>query len=585
MKAITKPILTMRDVDEALDEHDEVPLRKRREIKSAIRTIFRVIGRSPSDFRADPVDLRRIVETVAWQGTGLSKATWQNSLSLLRTGLRIVGIDVKRERHRHLTTPAWSTALASLPKSKSKALTPLAGWASAMAIEPDMVDETVFARYCTYLEETSLRKGVRRSVLATRWVLNAWLRSGHSNRPEIPLEGRRRFQSRPWDAFPTSFREDVVAWKEWAAAGHDEDDFDDDEREDRKALRPATVKGYENAIRRAASRLADDGVPIERLLGLHSLVEDDCVRRLRRLLRQSAPEEKADPAVVQTFSALLSGASWVKEVHPDLVVANVVAGIARARKAVGKAANRRGGMADKHKLVLAALRNPRLGARYRNLAERVMVRFPVGKALSVADAGVLQMVVLHEVLQETGIRIGNAAGLDLDRHIVRPFVGKNVPWLIFIPAHETKTGKPIDLELSMATTALLDDYLTRARPLLQKVPSAAVFLTMNGLRKASKDLTTQYGNFTEHEIGIRITPHFHRHYCATTIVNEGGDLLTASKLLTHASPQTTASFYAHLEREVAQTRWQSMLDTLRADDREVLKILLPDRFRNKGMAA
>ena len=584
MKSITKPILTMRDVDEALDEHDEVPLRKRREIKSAIRSIFREIGRSPSEFRADPADLRRIVESVSWQSTGVSKASWQNSLSLLRAGLRIVGIDVKREHHRHLTTLAWSAALAALPKSKGKALTTLAGWASAMAIEPDMVDEAVFARYCTYLEETSLRKGVRRSILATRWALNAWLRAAHSNRPEIPLRGPRRFQSRPWEAFPPSFRDDIDAWKEWAAAGHDEDDFDDDDREDRPALRPATIKNYLNALRRAASRLADDGIPIERFVGLHTLVEDDCVRRLRRLLRQNVAEEKADPAVVQTFSALLSGARWVEEVHPDVMVAAVNAGIARAHKAVGKAANRRGGMADKHKLVLAALRNPRLGARYRNLAARVMIHFPVGKPLSVANASVIQMLVLHEVLQETGIRIGNAAALDLDRHIVRPFVGKDVPWLVFIPLKETKTGKPINLELSMATTALLDDYLVRARPLLQKFPSPAVFLTMNGLRKTAKELSTQYGNFTEYEIGIRITPHFHRHYCATTIVNEGGDLLTASKLLTHASPQTTASFYAHLERDVAQTRWHDILERLRADDRETLEILLPDRFRTRGAA-
>ena len=237
------------------------------------------------------------------------------------------------------------------------------------------------------------------------------------------------------------------------------------------------------------------------------------------------------------------------------------------------------------KRILANLRIPRLGARFRNLAETVAARHPRGKKLSVRDALDLQMCAFHVILQETGIRNGNTARLDLDRHIVRPLVGAEVPWLISIPKEEVKNETAINLSLSLRASAIVADYLERGRPLLLKAPTSALFISQNGVPKSPSALTRQYTNFTEHEVGIRIHPHFHRHYCATTIVNslEGG-MSVASKILAHKSLETTATFYADLEAGIAQNRWHRILEGLRAEDAVVLETLTGRSFERR-MAA
>ena len=586
MNVPVRLVLNMADVRAGIEVNDEISVTLARELLSAIDTVFRTIGRSPSEVRADPVDLRRLLEKVPWQATPYSKRVWANKISLLKRAMRLVGINVDRERRRHDTTPAWRAVIEGLPSRHRKALAPFAGWASAVGIEPEAFEAGDCERWRRHLEEVSVRTGLRESYLSTRRALNVWLKQDHPERPQIPLDGPLRFRSRDRSAFPPEFFREIEDWSVWAGHVDDEDDDEIDDAGPRKTLKAGTIKNYADEFRRIGSRLADDGDEIGQFDHLSALLVETRVRKLRRLLKDAAEEggagdrsteaagEKADNRSSMAFHALCSLARWLEATRRDEIDAPIAAGIRYVRKIAKKLAKRPRGMAAKNKRILADLRIPRLGARFRNLAATVAARHPPGKKLSVRAALDLQLCAVHVILQETGIRNGNAARLDLDRHIVRPLVGAEVPWLITIPKEEVKNEQAINLSLSLRASAIVADYLERARPLLLKAPTSALFISQNGVPKSPSALTRQYGCFTEREVGIRIHPHFHRHYCATTIVNtvEGG-MRVASKILAHKSPETTATFYAELEMGVAQDRWLRIVEGLMSKDAAVLQTL------------
>ena len=599
MNAQARLVLNMADVRAAIQADDEISVTLARELLSAIDTVFHTIGRSLSEVRADPVDLRLLLEKVPWQATPYSKRVWANKISLLKRAMRFAGINVDRERRRHDTSPAWRAVLDGLPSRHRKALAPLAGWCSAMGIEPDAFEVGDCERWRRHRVEVSVRTDLRESYLSTRRAVNVWLKQDHPERPLIPLDGPLRFRSRDRSAFPPEFFREIEDWSVWA--GHvDDDDEDEDEIDDagpRKALKAGTIKNYADEFRRIGSRLADDGEEIGQFEHLSALLVETRVRKLRRILKDAvgdggagdrstrAAGEKADNRSSMAFHALCSLARWLEATRRGEIDAPITAGIRYVRKIAKKLSKRPRGMAAKNKRILADLRIPRLGVRFRSLAETVAARHPRAKKLSVRDALDLEMCAVHVILQETGIRNGNAARLDLHRHIVRPLVGADVPWLISIPKEEVKNEQAINLSLSLRASAIVADYLERARPLLLKAPRSALFISQNGVPKSPSALTRQYGCFTEREVGIRIHPHFHRHYCATTIVNtvEGG-MRVASKILAHKSVETTATFYADLEAGIAQNRWHRILEGLRAEDAVVLETLTGRSFERRKAA-
>lgn len=53
------------------------------------------------------------------------------------------------------------------------------------------------------------------------------------------------------------------------------------------------------------------------------------------------------------------------------------------------------------------------------------------------------------------------------------------------------------------------------------------------------------------------TPHQLRHTYATMLYSAGVDILTAQRLLGHASPQVTLEIYTHLEKQKKQVSIQA----------------------------
>ncbi len=552
MNALEAQILTLADVMHAVDGNGDLPARKKAEILSAIRTVVSAANRTPKEVLAHTPEVNRLIEETPWKALGLASGSISNKISLLRTGLRIAGLDVDRQRRKLAVNDEWNSVMATVPERYRAQIAPFANWASGMGFGIDDIDVATFERYWAYLEERTLQKNKRERWLAARRAWNAWLRHVRPDRRQVELDRPLRPRSHPWIAFPSELFDEVTVWREWA--GH----VDFEERE-RRPLKKLTLDGYVYAFRRIATLLVDDGVDPAELTRLDAYLVAGRPKRVRQLVQGDASVKEARDRLRTIFCALLAAARWLEVVRPEALTGDCRAGVDYAGLVIDKIGRRRK-MAESNKTKLAKLRDPRIGGLFSNLAAIVAERHANNEVLSVPNALELQMAALHVILQEAPFRIGEVVALDLDKDVIRPLAGADGPWMFFVSGEKTKTGRPNNLKLSKFGSRLVADYVGRARPLL-KSPTPALFISQNGTRKTRATLSTQYAAFTEREIGYRVNAHLNRHICASRVIRETkGDFTRASKILGHADVETTSAFYSDFDSEVAQETWHDMLD-------------------------
>jgi integrase/recombinase XerD len=137
---------------------------------------------------------------------------------------------------------------------------------------------------------------------------------------------------------------------------------------------------------------------------------------------------------------------------------------------------------------------------------------------------------LLELLYSTGARISEAVGLDID----------DIDTTERTALLDGKGGKQRLVPIGRPALAALDAYLVRARPVLTKRGTPAVFLNQRGGRLSRqsawqilKDAAGRTG------IGEKVSPHTLRHSFATHLLEGGADVRVVQELLGHASVTTT----------------------------------------------
>ena len=118
-----------------LVSHADLPGRRREELRSAVRTVARLLGPDPAAIAADPAALRRRLTAIAPEAHGMSRGRWANIRSLLVQGARLGAPD-----------DAWPEQAddiagvegfdGSLPFSRSVRLVPLLRFLSARGRGP-----------------------------------------------------------------------------------------------------------------------------------------------------------------------------------------------------------------------------------------------------------------------------------------------------------------------------------------------------------------------------------------------------------------------------------------------------------------
>ncbi len=168
----------------------------------------------------------------------------------------------------------------------------------------------------------------------------------------------------------------------------------------------------------------------------------------------------------------------------------------------------------------------------------------VGAEVDATDAGpvdhavALRDVAALELMYGSGLRVGEVAGLtidrvDLDRRRVT-VMGKG--------------AKEREVPMSDYATEALEAFIRAGRPLL--APRGARELFHNRRKKpfSSRDIRTMVERYGGTVLpGRRVTPHTLRHSFATHLLEGGADIRAVQELLGHASVATTQR-YTHVSR-------------------------------------
>jgi integrase/recombinase XerD len=148
-----------------------------------------------------------------------------------------------------------------------------------------------------------------------------------------------------------------------------------------------------------------------------------------------------------------------------------------------------------------------------------------------ADPAAIRDRAILETLYGAGLRISELVGLDvdevdLDEGSVR-VMGKG--------------SKERMVPLGRFAVAAIEDYLTRARPMLARSGSgAALFLNQRGGRLTRQGVTRVLKTAAVRAgVTKRVTPHTLRHSFATHLLEGGADVRVVQELLGHATLATT----------------------------------------------
>ena len=268
----------LSDVIARLDHAGHLTRRQRADLRSAVRTVGRILDRPLSELPAHPEFLRKRLEAVVPAAVGLTAARWTNVRSLLRKALDATGFAVMPGRYLAPLTPAWATLHDRLPtRTLSIGLSRFLHFCSASGIEPGTVSPETFQTFREALEHESLlsdprtvhREACRCWNMAAEHVAE-WPRC----MVDVPIYKMRYILD--WADFPASFRSDVEAMLDAARR------TDPLVETTLPRINAITAKDRLQQLRRLASAAVLNGIVPERLRGIADLVQVDVAKAALR---------------------------------------------------------------------------------------------------------------------------------------------------------------------------------------------------------------------------------------------------------------------------------------------------------------
>ncbi len=160
----------------------------------------------------------------------------------------------------------------------------------------------------------------------------------------------------------------------------------------------------------------------------------------------------------------------------------------------------------------------------------------------------LQIAIAVDLLLLTSMRIGNLAGLRLDRDLHWSRGGGNGILHISVPKERVKNAQPLEDEVNPETAKWIKLYLERYLPLLTDGPYQYLFPGRCGRSKDPGTLGKQVSRLIRARLGQDVNPHLFRHLDGLKLLERyPGAYELVSRLLGHASRETAYRYYSGLE--------------------------------------
>ena len=166
-RAVVSADLSLADALAAV-QTATLPARRRQEMRSAVRTIARVLDKPPERVPANPRLLAARLSGVAPRAYGISPARWNNIRSLARAALALVQ-PMSPGRQRNALSPAWRKLWDQLGSRGLRwSLCRFVRFCSARRIDPDGVSDDTFTAFRLFLADTLLKEPGRVFAQAAR---------------------------------------------------------------------------------------------------------------------------------------------------------------------------------------------------------------------------------------------------------------------------------------------------------------------------------------------------------------------------------------------------------------------------------
>jgi len=413
--------------------------------------------------------------------------------------------------------------------------------ASEQRWSPVEITEDHIQEFRLLLGETSLKSKADKVV---RNTVREWNRSvekikGWPSRYLIASKERNYILA--WSTFPPSYRDEVEAF-----VGRAEIDWL--EPSPGQPLRSRTKANYGDALRRAGSILVKLGTPLDSISSLREVVAPVRVRSVLEFIRDRTGRTTGGHVGYMAWVLLLA-ARHVHARESDL---------AMLEQFVGRTAETRRGMADRTWERLVQFDDPVALDRLRDLSED-LVRSVRDQPVSVGTAKTIRLALLVALCFDTGLRSGNVAALDLERHVIRGGMLDCVN--LVIPGDEIKNGRGFTGPLTPSTARIWRLYLEKYRAIHMRKPCDWLFPRHDGSHWTQHEAYVDLKDACDKLFGLDVTPHLIRALVGKIVLDHypGGHAIV-QQVLGHKQLSTTVAYYAVTRQTTARAVYHELLE-------------------------
>lgn len=532
--------------DEGVSEHPA-----RAQIRSALRTVSRVLQRPLSDIPASPEQLALLLKGATPGLAGIRPRNWIQTKSLTLRGLRALGVQVAAGRDTTQLRPAWQALHDELPTLGLRiGLSRLLRFMSRDGIAPEDVGPAAFERFKLELTKGSLHPnpgGAYRASLRHWNVASAALPAWPKVTISVPAAPGR--YSLDWAQFPKTFLEEMEAF---LSQKSNPDPYADTAGYSRP-VRPDTTKGRRQNIRSLASAMVlSRRITALQLTGLSVMVEIENVRAALRYVRETNGGDITEGQINKVWLMRTIAKYWLEDEAKAADLKQLIGNMSAHR---GR--HRAGGITPKNRERLRQFDVPSNLDALVHLPMKVLRKAKQSPTAGYRAAVRVMYALQVGILTFAPIRLKNLTSLELGYNLIDLGKGSKRTVRLHLPSDQIKTRRDYDAPLPPHLFPLLDAWLTIFRPRVCGHPSQYLFPNPRGDIRNREALSDKLSRFIKREVGLKVNTHLFRHIAAKTYLDhDPSGIEVVRQLLGHTSTRTTLRVYAELQVDPAFKRFE-----------------------------
>ena len=546
--------LTFAGLLQLIEFDAELAARRRRDLASSVKSFARLLGIDMERSTAGIAPYRDRLDRFDPAVAGVSRKRWANIRSDVMTAFKRYGIrqgarpapSDLRDDWRRLREVAHQADIRFV-----RGLSRFIHYCSVQEVSPDEIDDAVMQAFLTFLVERTLHRKPRHVHRQTCVLWNRAVQQIESwPKRIVAVPGYRDTFSLPLHQFPKSFQSELEGWLD-RLRGKDLLASDAPLR----PLRPDTILGKREQVRRLASALVRSGHPIDQVTSLGGLIELGNFRRaLNWLLNNRADGEPIPSLFELAYSMLGIARYWAKVTEPHL---------AELRRIVDRLRCRKRGLTSKNREILRQFDDPMNVLKLLTLPELLVARAKQQRNSRKAALS-MQLALAIDIELHAPIRLKNLINLRLDRHFDHSRASRRGVVHLVIPEVEVKNNEPLEFVLPSTVVRLLESYRKTYLPQITQGELTWLFPGQNDGAKHKVTLAGQIVAAIRRHTGLRMTVHAFRHVAAKIYLDRNpGAYALVSRLLGHRSIQTTMNAYTGLEGKAAGIAYDQEILRLR----------------------